>query len=275
MLSHGFTKNGSWFFRILAFPSLIAIAIVLLPAPGWTRGDPVDCNPCIVDTDCDDGEICVDSHCVLAECEFDTDCPDGEICVGGRCEEVEPCGDSPDCTALDSFCGIGVCNVETQTCEVEPQNERAECRQSEDLCVLTDVCLGGECVAIPVCVPGCQLCDAGNCTSLCGNPFDSNDSGTTASDALFTLRVSVDLDTCELCLCDLTGDGIVTCSDALTILNAAVKLPVALDCPLPGDTTTTTTISTATTSTTTTSDTSTTTSTIVVMESRHSMWWRA
>jgi hypothetical protein len=218
---------------------------------------------CADDEDCSDGEICEDGRCVPEECVVDEDCPDGEECVDGRCEFVEPCGETPDCAVLDSFCGMGFCDAETQTCQLEPLNEGVECDVNEDACVIADLCLGGACTALPVCVPGCELCDAGECTSLCGNPFDSTGSSTTAADALFTLRAAVGSETCELCLCDLTGDGAVTASDALAVLHVAVKLPLVLDCPLPGEsTTTTTTSSTLTTmlfeTTTSTSTTSTT-----------------
>jgi hypothetical protein len=52
-----------------------------------------------------------------------------------------------------------------------------------------------------------------------------------ATDALFILRVSVSLDSCELCVCDVNDNGSVSATDALATLNAAVGLPVSLDCP--------------------------------------------
>jgi len=53
----------------------------------------------------------------------------------------------------------------------------------------------------------------------------------TPSDALFILQASVGLRTCELCVCDVTGDGNVSATDALVVLRAAVDLPVSLMCP--------------------------------------------
>jgi hypothetical protein len=53
----------------------------------------------------------------------------------------------------------------------------------------------------------------------------------TASDALFTLRAGIGLETCLLCVCDSDNSGSVSATDALTILRAAVGQPVTLNCP--------------------------------------------
>lgn len=53
----------------------------------------------------------------------------------------------------------------------------------------------------------------------------------TASDALFILNAAVGLQSCEPCICDVTGEGSVTASDALRLLSAAVGIDVTLDCP--------------------------------------------
>ncbi len=66
-----------------------------------------------------------------------------------------------------------------------------------------------------------------------------------ASDCLFILGVAVGLQTCtpQACVCDPTGDGNATASDALVCLNKAVGNPIMLQCPCgPTTTTTTTTI---------------------------------
>ena len=56
-------------------------------------------------------------------------------------------------------------------------------------------------------------------------------SNTTATDALFILRVSVSLDSCELCVCDVDGSGLVAATDALATLQLAVSQPIELNCP--------------------------------------------
>jgi hypothetical protein len=53
----------------------------------------------------------------------------------------------------------------------------------------------------------------------------------TASDALFTLRAGIGLESCALCVCDADNSGNVSATDALTILRAAVGQPVTLNCP--------------------------------------------
>ena len=64
----------------------------------------------------------------------------------------------------------------------------------------------------------------------CGDP---DDSGTVnATDALVTLRVAVGIEDCDLCVCNVDSvGGFASASDALRVLNAAVGLPVGLDCP--------------------------------------------
>jgi hypothetical protein len=53
----------------------------------------------------------------------------------------------------------------------------------------------------------------------------------TASDALFILGAAVGVQSCELCLCDADGSGGIAATDALVTLQAAIGLPVALECP--------------------------------------------
>lgn len=67
-----------------------------------------------------------------------------------------------------------------------------------------------------------------------------------ASDCLFILQAAIGLQTCTpICVCDPTGDGNTTASDALTCLKHAVNESITLLCPC--DTTTTTTGPTTTT----------------------------
>ncbi|HYC53422.1 MAG TPA: CAP domain-containing protein [Candidatus Binatia bacterium] len=89
----------------------------------------------------------------------------------------------------------------------------------------------------------------------CGQPASSGD-GPVASDALSTLRSAVGSGTCELCVCDVTGNGSIAASDALTILKAAVGQDTEMNCP-PCATTTTSTTTSSTTSTTTSTTTTT------------------
>lgn len=87
---------------------------------------------------------------------------------------------------------------------------------------------------------------------LCGDPSEAFP-GITASDALYVLRTSVELEACELCACDVNGDFNITASDSLFLLRYVVGLEPELFCPLPPTTTlslpTTTTIAENTTTT--------------------------
>lgn len=64
---------------------------------------------------------------------------------------------------------------------------------------------------------------------LCGDATGDGKLG--ASDALEALRTAVGSSDCELCVCDVKNSGSVAASDALLILQAAVAIPVVLECP--------------------------------------------
>jgi hypothetical protein len=89
----------------------------------------------------------------------------------------------------------------------------------------------------------------------CGQPLSSG-SGPNASDCGYILKSAVGQAECDLCVCDINGNGKLNTTDALVCLKKAVGQGVALDCPACGPTTTggsgATTTSTSTTSTTTT-----------------------
>jgi hypothetical protein len=64
---------------------------------------------------------------------------------------------------------------------------------------------------------------------LCG---DSNgDLDVTASDALYSLAVSVGIETCDPCICDVNNSGSINVTDALTILRTAVGSGPTMSCP--------------------------------------------
>jgi hypothetical protein len=100
----------------------------------------------------------------------------------------------------------------------------------------------------------------------CSQPVSSG-ATPTASDCLFILQAAVGSLTCTTsCVCDPTGGGGITATDALTCLANAVGQDVALNCPCGDTTTTSSTILTTTTTldtTTTTTGGSTTTTTIL------------
>ncbi len=63
----------------------------------------------------------------------------------------------------------------------------------------------------------------------CGDTDDDGD--VDIVDALYILRAAVNLESCTLLVCDLTGDLKVRVSDALRALQHSVGLPVVLNCP--------------------------------------------
>ena len=64
----------------------------------------------------------------------------------------------------------------------------------------------------------------------CGRPLAVGIKST-ARDALYILRAAIDLEACQLCLCDTDGSGSITAADARRALLVAVDLDVALNCP--------------------------------------------
>ena len=89
----------------------------------------------------------------------------------------------------------------------------------------------GQCVEIPTCNPECELCDGGSCLRLCGNPYDREAQTITIIDSLYILRASVELETCNLCTCDVNGSMMITAVDALASLRMLVGLPGQMICP--------------------------------------------
>jgi hypothetical protein len=63
----------------------------------------------------------------------------------------------------------------------------------------------------------------------CGDP--NGDGSVTATDSLFVLNAAVGLTMSELCICDVNGDGVVSATDSLLLLNVAVGQPLPLQCP--------------------------------------------
>lgn len=243
--------------------------------------DPSD--ECVVDADCDDALFCNGTEicnrltgceagnvvcddgvgCTIDGCDEDTDsctstasdaaCDDGVFCNGAEACDVEAgcvAGAPVECTGDDDFCGIVVCDEDSKSCLLEPQNEGLDCvPRDADACILSAVCSAGACLVTPLCDAQCERCDPEGCTSLCGNPFANGDDDVNSTDALFALRAAVELEECSLCICDVNGDGAVTATDTLMILRQVVGLGDIFVCPESAgpDSTTTSTSTTTTT----------------------------
>jgi hypothetical protein len=69
----------------------------------------------------------------------------------------------------------------------------------------------------------------------CGDPVPdapaTSSALVTASDALFILRAAVGSESCGLCVCDVDTSGAVAASDALAVLQFAVGIDISMSCP--------------------------------------------
>jgi len=76
-----------------------------------------------------------------------------------------------------------------------------------------------------------EFCNSACLLVQCG---DTDDSGSvTILDAQYILNVSVGNLTCDLSICDITGNGVMNSTDALRALMWSVGLPVNFNCPAP------------------------------------------
>ncbi|RMG14083.1 MAG: hypothetical protein D6729_14185, partial [Deltaproteobacteria bacterium] len=146
--------------------------------------------PCQADSDCNEGESCVDGRCEPGPCL----CADGSLCdengqcgqnagpcAGKRCGELcDPCEGDPNadgCITVVSFCQAdGSCRPETPVCEGPGEcDERGLCPDGTP-CNPDGSCPGGVvCSSDDVCPPGtacvgglCEPCDerSGRCGPL-------------------------------------------------------------------------------------------------------------
>ena len=145
--------------------------------------------PLIDGTLCDDGDLCtendactagacigsaldcssLDDGCIVGACNATTGvcesvavnegdpCNDGVACtVGDTCTGGVCAGAPKDCTALDSFCSAGTCNVVTGVCERTAVNEGLGCDDGST-CTTGDQCASGFCTGTLVDPPTIDL----------------------------------------------------------------------------------------------------------------------
>ena len=104
-----------------------------------------DWTPAPFDTPCDDSDPCtLDDHC------------NNGLCLPGTVR---------DCSAFNSDCMLGACDVSSGACEQIPRDDGTPCSDG-DPCTI-ESCQVGKCISAPKC-PGdglwCTLdCDAGSC----------------------------------------------------------------------------------------------------------------
>jgi len=125
---------------------------------------------CKVDSDCSDGNLCVDNYCAesAASCNYNFDCASGETCESGLCVSIntEPtdedeCQTDEDCTSGDICYTEGSPNV----C-VAGETDSSECEIDSDCTVDGQTCQDNVCAfAKGFCAVDTD-CDAGyNCSA--------------------------------------------------------------------------------------------------------------
>ena len=181
-------------------------------------------------------------------------CTQGDLCTSGTCAGV-----TTDCTSLDAFCSVGICNQTTGVCEISPVNESVACDDG-DLCTQNDACGSGSCLGVAVDCTGLgDVCNTASCnpaTGLCelapandGTPCNDNNACTlldicgNGSCSGSPINCSFLDDVCLLGICDpssgicqaLPGDEGGTCDDGdLCTETDVCTSGVCVGAPIPG-----------------------------------------
>jgi peptidoglycan-associated lipoprotein len=126
---------------ILVAVGAVALAMALTACPKKKPKNPT----CDSDTDCKDGETCVEKACVAKpdakdECVKDDDCSDGQVCKAGKCAA---CAGDGEC-GPGGKCSAGAC-------------ERAKACTADEDCEDEEDCVDGF----------CQGSDGGGGTASC------------------------------------------------------------------------------------------------------------
>jgi len=218
-------------------------------AAGCQAGTPVVCSQ-------------LDGACVTGICDEAADtCSTAPANEGGPCDDANACTTTDTCTGgtctgglplgCDDFnpCTDDGCDSASGCTHV---NNSAACDDG-DACTSSDACSSGLCTGQPVANCGCgdgvvangEDCDDGDtvfvagqycgadCRRIpCGKPLNSTGALPKAGEALFTLRSAVGSSICDRRICDVDDNKLITASDALRILKAAVGQPITLTCPI-------------------------------------------
>lgn len=204
--------------------------------------------PC--STKCGNGVLNVEEDCDDGDNEY----MEGDFCRR-NCSQVA-CGDTNDdgkvnivdaqyvlrvAVGLDQ-CTLLVCDV-TGDLRIRTSDALRLLQYSVGLPVvlncpdLSTTCGNGFLESKESCDDGDSEYDNGEyCNSACllVGCGDTDDSGTvTILDAQYILNAGVGNVTCDLSVCDVTGNGAINSTDALRTLMYAVSLPINFNCPAP------------------------------------------
>ncbi len=179
----------------MKFTSAVSLLVCLLVAGGCPDevATSVPRPNCMIDRDCDVGEVCSDGFCApgIIGCEGNADCSEGLVCrgsvsarrcvdpaEGGECSSDDDCGITDLCTATlpgdaaDCLVSVDCANGEPDAgCDEACYGHcvsRPSCVDDGD-CEVTERCDGQVCLAIGDCdadsdCPATATCIAGVCT---------------------------------------------------------------------------------------------------------------
>ncbi len=129
--------------------------------PDSTMPDaPMDAGDLCVGVDCS----AMDDACNSGVCNPATGaCMKEPVADGTSCDDADPCTTSamcsggtcagegtPDCTAMDDMCNVGMCDSMSGDCMAAPVADGTACDDG-DACTLMDSCGGGACVGVDGC----------------------------------------------------------------------------------------------------------------------------
>ena len=132
--------------------------------------------PCVRDTECQSGQICVDSMCITRtnECQLDSQCPPGQYCHPGCVDPPTPCG--PDGECPDTYaCAEGTCPALSACsngwCEIGAAQFPSCSTDAECAGVFEDVeCAGGHCQPRTECLWDAECAPTQICASRLCSP---------------------------------------------------------------------------------------------------------
>ncbi len=186
--------------------------------------DDPDCQDCVGNGDCDDGNPCTVNTCVGNICQTanqpdGTGCDDGQYCTTPDTCSAGVCGGpARDCSGLDDDCNQGICNEASDACVAQNINQGGLCDDGL-FCVVDTTCDAGVCqggstrdcsAAADQCNNG--ICDEANDACAPQPAFD----GQPCDDGLYCNTG----ETCQAGACQ--GGGARDCSGAADQCNAGV-----------------------------------------------------
>jgi len=174
------------FFSLLFF-SIMSVSSQLSSDIGSGEGSELH-RTCIVDSDCNIGEICESGICATVSiCSIDSDCDDGNPCTSDVCDEAVGCvyQNLPDNILTGNVCGVGSCQSNAfcvgggEVCITNPPSEEF-CDSLDNDCdgsVDEDFGVGQVCGGIGECGRGrfeCGGLTETRCSTLPGGSQDQS-----------------------------------------------------------------------------------------------------